>query len=210
VTPTEWDALERYVTDLKTDLLLGHWHIIIERQQPTATDEESDVNRIDAQTEIEKFGNLARLRVHENFRNGDPEVQRRTILHELLHLHLDRLFSDMLESIEKFASAQAGAAVRDLVFAQYERVTDALADGIAPKYPVIRWPDEHAAGVTDMAEGKTNRGRSDEARDPNRPIDPETGEKEGLGPREDDAAEEPVTPPVEPEPTAPDTGSTGS
>lgn len=28
-----------------------------------------------------------------------------------------------------------------------------------------------------------NRGRSDEARDPNRPVDPVTGEKEGLGPR---------------------------
>ena len=31
---------------------------------------------------------------------------------------------------------------------------------------------------------KENRGRSAEARDPNRPIDPETGEKEGLGPRD--------------------------
>lgn len=28
-----------------------------------------------------------------------------------------------------------------------------------------------------------NRGRSGEARDPNRPIDPVTGEKQGLGPR---------------------------
>jgi hypothetical protein len=33
-------------------------------------------------------------------------------------------------------------------------------------------------------EPRDNRGRSDEARDPNRPIDPETGEKEGLGRRE--------------------------
>jgi len=34
---------------------------------------------------------------------------------------------------------------------------------------------------------KTNRGRSGEARDPNRPIDPETGEKEGLGRRDSGA-----------------------
>jgi hypothetical protein len=33
-------------------------------------------------------------------------------------------------------------------------------------------------------EPRDDRGRSDEARDPNRPIDPETGEKEGLGRRE--------------------------
>ena len=42
-------------------------------------------------------------------------------------------------------------------------------------------------------------GRSGEARDPNRPIDPETGEKEPLPPRfpEDEAPEEPVEePPV--------------
>jgi len=37
---------------------------------------------------------------------------------------------------------------------------------------------------------KTNRGRSAEARDPNRPVDPLTGEKEGLGPRADEAEDE--------------------
>jgi hypothetical protein len=51
---------------------------------------------------------------------------------------------------------------------------------------------------------KTNRGRSDEARDPNRPIDPETGEKEGLGPRDDESAPEP-----EPAPDATEDGDAG-
>lgn len=45
---------------------------------------------------------------------------------------------------------------------------------------------------------KTNRGRSDEARDPNRPIDPETGEKEGLGPRDEPVEEPAPETPVEP------------
>lgn len=40
---------------------------------------------------------------------------------------------------------------------------------------------------------KTNRGRSAEARDPNRPIDPTTGEKAGLGRRGDTTQ---VPPPV--------------
>lgn len=44
----------------------------------------------------------------------------------------------------------------------------------------------------DQREDRGNRGRSEEARDPDRPVD-EFGEKEGLGPRdesaEDDAAE---------------------
>lgn len=39
--------------------------------------------------------------------------------------------------------------------------------------------------MADNAQGE-NRGRSDEARDPNRPIDPTTGEREGLGPRDPD------------------------
>jgi hypothetical protein len=49
---------------------------------------------------------------------------------------------------------------------------------------------------------RENRGRSDEARDPNRPIDPETGEKEGLGRREtvtETETTETVVEPVEPE-----------
>lgn len=49
-----------------------------------------------------------------------------------------------------------------------------------------------------MTDDKTNRGRKDEARDPNRPIDPETGEKEGLGRRD-----QPTTEPTEP--TQPET-----
>jgi hypothetical protein len=44
---------------------------------------------------------------------------------------------------------------------------------------------------------RENRGRSDEARDPNRPtfVDPETGEteKEGLGRRETEVTETTVT-----------------
>jgi hypothetical protein len=41
-----------------------------------------------------------------------------------------------------------------------------------------------------MTDEKTNRGRRDEAQDPNRAIDPETGEKEGLGPRDGRKVEE--------------------
>lgn len=50
-----------------------------------------------------------------------------------------------------------------------------------------------------------NRGRSGEARDPNRPVD-ETGEKEGLGPRAGDAPTEPTTPPEPADDTAVDEG----
>lgn len=53
-------------------------------------------------------------------------------------------------------------------------------------------------GGNQMTE-RENRGRSDEARDPNRPVDPETGEKEGLG-RRDDHPRGPNQPRPEPEP----------
>jgi hypothetical protein len=140
MTEPEWDALGAYVEKLRHELLLEHWTIRIDRAGPTPIDG-VETGLIDAQMEIRNHGNVGILRVHDNFRAGDPDDQRQTILHELLHLHLDRLFTDMDGMIEGFAAKQAYEATHELVYRQYERMTDALADAIAPKFDLIAWPD---------------------------------------------------------------------
>ena len=66
-----------------------------------------------------------------------------------------------------------------------EREVLGIDDG--PEPAILLRPITYGAEEASMSDEKPahpNRGRSAEARDPNRPIDPETGEKEGLGPRE--------------------------
>lgn len=148
----EWQALAEYVDKLRIDLLLGHWEIVVQRDPPESDDTGVDASLIDAQVVITSNGYFAKLRVHEDFRQGDPDHQRATILHELLHLHSDKAFSDALDAIEGLAGAQANAVANMLLRRGYERSIEAMAQAIAPKYPVIEWPIESNDGP--QAEGR--------------------------------------------------------
>lgn len=207
----EWQVVERYVDRLRHSLLLGHWRIGINRDPPTADGGEpgDDQSMIDGQMEIQRDSAIAELRLHANFRDGDPEGQRETIVHELLHLHFDALFSDMYDTISRLASLEAGTALNMLNRRSYERMTQAVAAAIAPRYDLIDWSlatQQENGPMGDKAQGQgSERGRSEEAHDPNRPIDPATGEKEGLGPRDDAATDaQDATPATEADDTAAD------
>jgi hypothetical protein len=139
MTVPEWDTLAAYVTRLRDDLLLGHWRIELEHLPPKPTEPDQDVELIDGQIESLREGYTAKLRVHANFRQGTPDDQRETIIHELLHLHFDQLFSDMTDLIEGFAAKQAFEACDVLNRRNYERMTAAVAAAISPKFPLIEW-----------------------------------------------------------------------
>jgi Uri superfamily endonuclease len=173
MTPAEWDALGRYVEKLRDSLNLAHWHIDLLREPPDAVEQEPDANLIDGQIEISKGGDQAKLRLHRDFRDGEPELQRSTILHELLHLHVDRLFSAMIESIESLASAQTGVALRNVYQPEYERMTERLADAIAPKYDLIEWPSEGQHAQGEHMDSENTAPPADEPQDaPDEPQEP--------------------------------------
>ena len=133
MTEADWEALAIYVNRLRHMLNLDFWAIEIERERP-------EVESAYAATHIQSQGNVAKLRICHDFRGFEPDLQRVVIIHELLHLYTDRLFSDMLDVIEDIGSSQTYQATRVVFRTQYERLTDALAYAIAPAHPLLEWP----------------------------------------------------------------------
>jgi len=131
VTPKDWKTLTDYITARQADLNLATWKVVVEREPPI--DENAD-----ATTWIATHSENARMRFASEFRKGDPDYQRITVLHELLHLHIDRLY-EASNSVMAEAETPGRVMIAELLRTEYERVVDRLAVAIAPCYPLIAW-----------------------------------------------------------------------
>jgi len=84
---------------------------------------------------------LARITVAEDFRSFDPERQRHTIAHELIHCHLESACNMVQNDLERHLSTQADQVFFDGFKRQIEYGVDALASAVAKHLPFIDWPD---------------------------------------------------------------------
>lgn len=127
-------ALVEYIGKLQRDLLLHAWTIRLVSGPPS--------NDVVASTFVATQGRFAEMRFHPTLFDADHDEGdvRQTVMHELLHLHVENLFDDMLGMLEE-ALPQAGfLPLRKRQVWQMERAVDGLADAIAPKYDLIEWP----------------------------------------------------------------------
>lgn len=128
------DDLIAYTRKLQSDLKLDRWELRFPGNAP-----DDDDPKIDAQIEVEREGWVARLRFSPLFEKASPEQVRVVVLHELLHLHVDQLFTDCMDTIDGLAGPQAYAITGLLLKRQYERMTDGLAAAIASRYDLPQW-----------------------------------------------------------------------
>ena len=138
MTDDEWAYVGEYVERLKDALGLHEYAVRIEREPPDA-DPEHDVALIDAQMYVYREAPIGRLRLHADFREGTPEDQRSTIVHELLHLPTDPVIVDVLEHVKQIASFEAGRVIDRQATWAYERMVERLAIAIAPLLPLPDW-----------------------------------------------------------------------
>lgn len=116
-----------YVQQLAGLLNLGQWRITISPQAP-------DDDAL-ASCRVTSGQQLAAIRISPALIKADPEEQRDTILHELLHVHLWPLGEAVEHAFPALGTAAAGVleAAHDLAA---ERATDAIAVAIAPFFPL--------------------------------------------------------------------------
>jgi hypothetical protein len=117
-------ALQAWVEDCARVMRLSDWTFHVEiAQGMTAT---ARIGVVDALATIElcpDFGTLA------------PEIQRRTIAHEMVHLHYWSA-SDVFHAIRREVPAAASRLARRLFREADELATDSLAEVIAPLLPL--------------------------------------------------------------------------
>ena len=127
----KWDELEAYVADLQIALNVANWKVTITRE---ASDVEAwaDINPHEQNA-------TAELRVSHDFWRQTPDLQRETLVHEIIHLITARLD----QTVEALADAMGKVlwAVFEPQFVNAtERAVDHLAKVIAPTFPLPSFP----------------------------------------------------------------------
>lgn len=83
---------------------------------------------------------LATIWLDEDFRQFDAERQRHTIVHELVHCHLEASTNMVRNDLQDHLGKAADALFWESYRRQAEYAVDALASALAKHMPLIDWP----------------------------------------------------------------------
>jgi hypothetical protein len=126
-------SVERYCNAALPLMHLPHWRVRIA----------SDIPADDSWADIEVSTNLwlATIRISDDFFRQEPELQRRIVAHELLHIHnapLERL----IESLDGVLGSQAYEMLDHLWDAEGERIAEALSFVVAERLPLPKFRND--------------------------------------------------------------------
>lgn len=133
VTKKDRKALIAYIRSTADAMGLRDWDIRLDEewaQQGKAASVQAAYGR--------KF---ARIWIGREFRTESPEDQRNTVVHELIHLHLESAGDMVFSDLEKILGRPADAVFTNGFSRQLEYGVDALACALAPHMPLIEWPE---------------------------------------------------------------------
>lgn len=125
-------ALVTYIRSTADQVGLKDWEVVLS-DEPAAEGKAASVQAA--------FGRkFARILIGKGFRGEAPEDQRDTIMHELVHLHLEPAADMVYRDLEKILGRPADAVFTNGFDRQLEYGIDALAGALAPHLPLIEWP----------------------------------------------------------------------
>lgn len=121
--------LARYVRVVADMFGLRDWEIHI-------SNDHCDADTL-AETECTYGQRVALLRFNEKWPDWNPEDMRSTVVHELLHVHTEKL-SELVRDITKEVLEEQAATVAEAAVANsLERIVDEIAVAIAPYFPLM-------------------------------------------------------------------------
>lgn len=128
MTTEEREAISAYIREVADQLGMKDWRVELSDDRP---DEASS----SAQVVIAYGMKRAKIRIGENWDTDSPDERRNTIVHELVHCHIDAIekaFMSVRQTMGRDAYEVARDSVRDAV----EWATDAIATAIDPFFPL--------------------------------------------------------------------------
>jgi len=137
-TPLKKKAVEDYISELQKLLKLSDWTITMNwdlnaDEYAYATNDPLPDSR------------HATISISNRFFSLSGKLQTQTLVHELIHCHLQSL-TDLAENTVESLTNEAGSGIFVIANSQcVEIATDALADAIAPLVPQFKLPAEAKA-----------------------------------------------------------------
>jgi hypothetical protein len=128
-TYPEW--LKDYVRKLQGEMKLAHWTVEFEKRY-CGESAFAEISVLPAQ-------HSATLSLCRDWRKWSPSVMRSTITHELMHCHLNAINEIAEEHLEELSPKTYEARKKGIDYVN-ERVTDALAEMIAPHLTLPKVP----------------------------------------------------------------------
>jgi hypothetical protein len=129
------EELGRYIRHVADEMGLRDWSIgLVKRELPADQGEQANV-------EVVYGRKLAKITLRETFRSEHPEDQRQIIVHELVHCHFEPAVGQVRCDLEDHLSRQADRLFWEAFKRNIEYAVDALAEAIAPRMPLIDWPE---------------------------------------------------------------------
>jgi predicted metallopeptidase len=116
-----------FVKDLQKALRLKDWTITVNFKEKAGSDAYAVIDPLAESRHAE-------VRVSKKFLDLSEEIQRQTLIHELMHCHLFFIDGAMAHVFEKTLSKKQRKIVDRVLTTEIERATDSLADAFATQY----------------------------------------------------------------------------
>ncbi len=128
---TQHTAYTAYLRQLADLMALKDWEIVLQREYPSESDAWAAI-------EVCRQHDTAWVRVAwpEFFDSKTPEERRRCLVHELIHVHLDRPDQMMCDLSAMFPDNTATTFAKERHKIEIEFATERLARIIAPFMPL--------------------------------------------------------------------------
>jgi hypothetical protein len=131
-------AVAAYLRQVADQLGLRDWSISVEPDHPNEADH--------AAAMWSDYGSR-RMKVwcRADLIDLKPDEQRATLIHELVHAHLEGLDWYLEKTLPDLLGRPAWAGVKQAIQQHSEHAVEAIAVSIAPHFPLIEWPEAPAA-----------------------------------------------------------------
>lgn len=145
-TPNRRRAVEEYIVELQRILRLQDWNIKVDWTEPC-----DDISLATNDPLEDQKG--ATIRVSEKFLPLTSEEQTQTLVHEMIHCHLN-VMTDLAEYAVKSLAKKEANEMFLIAFSQsLELTTDAIADAIAPMIKQFVLPEKEEILVVENKKG---------------------------------------------------------
>ena len=121
-------ALNAYCRTMADELGLRDWTLIVNYDTPTIAEE-------NARVDVTYGRRVVTISWGETFWTETRAEQRQTVVHELMHIHLDAI-SAVSRSLAEQLGSFAYSVFSDNEHLQVELATDAIAEAIAHHFPL--------------------------------------------------------------------------
>jgi hypothetical protein len=140
LTNTEFEVLGQYIRDVADEMGLRDWLFYL---MHGGIEDDDFAGRVDAAMRIEPVWGkkVANIQVGMDFREIAPVRQRQFVVHELVHCHYE-IADVQLRELRGFIGQVAFDAWWIGMKHGIEQAVDACAEAIAPRMPLIPWPDK--------------------------------------------------------------------